>query len=154
MQKPFETITATGMIRSLSVKGAPAEMTAAAKRFESGGAPKLHWELSIARNKLYFHESLWSHIDFAETPLLVSYYGPHLRPSLSYRNAFQEIRLNSKKLVYIEKPGVLLDRELNSSTAQWFIKRFIQKQTDPAPDDGPTEICELEQIKPGLQDYY
>ena len=154
-QKSYETITETGMVRTLSVKGTPKEMIDAAERFESIGSSKYHWELTGAKTRLYFHESLWQHIDFTTTPLLVSYFGPHLRPSLSYRNAFREIRLNSKKPIYIEKLGVLLDRELKGEAANWFIKRFIQEQTDLTSEEtGPAEINELERIRPDLQDYY
>ncbi|MBW1694321.1 MAG: radical SAM protein [Deltaproteobacteria bacterium] len=153
--KPYETITETGMIRKLSVKGTSEEMIAAARRFESSGSPKYHWELTNAQTRLYFHDSLWRHINFATTPLFVSYFEPHLRPSLSFRNAFREIRLNSKKPVYIEKPGVLLDKELKGETAHWFIKQFIQKQIDLTSNEtGTAEINELENIKSRLQDYY
>ena len=78
-----------------------------------------------------------------------------MRPSPSFRNAFREIRLNSKKRVYIEKTGVLLEKELSGETAHWFIKRFIQKQSDSTSMEPETaEIDEVENIKPGLQDYY
>ncbi|MEW6672809.1 MAG: radical SAM protein [Thermodesulfobacteriota bacterium] len=154
--KPWETVTAAGMIRTLSVKGAATELTAAAERFESGGAPNNLWNLTNAHTRLDFHESLWQHLDFTATPLLVSYFEPHLRPSVSYRNAFREIRLNSRKTVYIEKVGTLLDRKLQGEAAHGFVKRFILRRTDPAADDhdGPAEIEELERIKPGLQSYY
>ena len=153
--KPYETITETGMIRKLSIKGTSEEMIAADRRFESSGSPKYHWELTNAQTRLYFHESLFRHLDFTTTPLFVSYFEPHLRSSLSFRNAFREIRLNSKKPVYIEKTGVLLDKELKGEAAYWFIKRFIQKQIDlTSKETGTAEINELENIKSRLQDYY
>ena len=153
--KPYETITETGMIRNLSIKGTAEEIIAAARRFESSGSPKYHWELTSAKTRLYFHESLFRHLDFTTTPLFASYFEPQLRSSLSFRNAFREIRLNSKKLVYIEKKGVLLDKEFKGETAHWFIKRFIQKQIDPtSKETGTAEINELENIKSRLQDYY
>jgi pyruvate formate-lyase activating enzyme-like uncharacterized protein len=153
--KPYETITETGMIRKLSIKGTPEEMIAAARSFESSGSPTYHWELTHAETRLYFHESLFRHIDFTTTPLFVSYFEPHLRSSLSFRNAFREIRLNSKKQVYIEKSGVLLDKELRGETAHWFIKRFIQKHIVlTSKETGTAEINELENIKSELQDYY
>jgi pyruvate formate-lyase activating enzyme-like uncharacterized protein len=153
--KPYETMTEAGMIRKLSIKGTPEEMTAAARRFESIGSPKDHWELSNAQTRLSFHESLCRHIDFTTTSLFVSYSEPRLRSSLSLRNAFREIRLNSKKRVYIEKTGVLLEKELTGETAHGFIKRFVQKQIDPnAKETGTSEIDELENIKSGLQGYY
>jgi len=155
LQKPYEAITTAGMLRALYVKGPQGELIAAAKRFESGGAPKKHWELSGAQDRLYFHESLWESIDLAATPLYVSYYGLQLRPSLSYRNVFREIRLNPKKSVFIEKSGVLLGKGLKGEAAHEFIKRFIEKQTNPdSNENGFSEIEELERIKPGLQDYY
>ena len=153
--KPYESITETGMIRRLSIKGTPEEISAAAERFESSGSPKDHWELTSAKTRLYFHESLFRHLDFTTTPLFASYFEPQLRSSLSFRNAFRKIQLNSKKVVYIEKKGVLLDKELKGEMAAWFIKRFIQKQTDlNSKKTGPGEIEQLENIKSGLQDYY
>ena len=153
--KPYETITETGMIRKLSIKGTSDEMTAEARRFESNGSLKDRWELSNAQTRLYFHDTLCRHIDFATTPLFVTYFEPRMRPSPSFRNAFREIRLNSKKRVYIEKTGVLLEKELSGETAHWFIKRFIQKQSDSTSMEPETaEIDEVENIKPGLQDYY
>ena len=153
--RPYEKITESGMIRTLSVQSKPEEMILIAEKLERAGCPRDLWQLASNKTRLYFHESLWKHLDLRKYPPFLSYYAAELRSSLSYRNPFREILLNQRKKVYVERKSVLVDKELKAQETELFEKLFLQKETgQTAERTGLGEIYELEHIKPGLQEYY
>lgn len=161
LRKPFEDITEVGAIRRMSIKGHPQEILAAAEELKNSRRPEGSWQLTSEKNRVFFNESVWGYLDFSRYSLFLDYYVPLLMPSVSYQNSYEQIRLNTKKNVIIERKQVLRDRELKSDAVKAFQERFIGPH-----ENGPVvweadgnkagfdEITEMERLRPGLQEYY
>jgi len=57
----------------------------------------------------------------------VSYHVPALVPGVSYQNAFQEIPLNRRKSVFVEKQPVLTERELKTEESL-LLRELIERK--------------------------
>ena len=112
-------------------------------------------------------------MDFRRLLFSVDYYAPQLKGAVSYQNSFQEIWLNPRKKVIVERRHVVQDKEIASDDIDRYRALIegeeYQGQTPGAPPDpGPLEmdrgleektpaledIYQMEQIPCGLQDYY
>jgi hypothetical protein len=88
----------------------------------------------------------------------VSYSVPALVPGVSYQNVFQEIPLNRKKSVFIEKQPVLKERELKQEE-QFLLRELIERKGGMDPPHveervGFQEILQWEYLETGLQPYF
>lgn len=161
LRKPFEDITEAGAIRRMSIKGQPDTILAAAEKLKNTNGPEAPWQLTSNKDRIFFNESVWGYLDFSRYALFVDYYVPLLMPTVSYQNSYEEIRLNSRKKVIIERKHVLRDRELTGDAVRAFQERFIGPHENGAPareadgnQAGFTEITEMEGLRSGLQEYY
>ena len=156
--KPFEDITPVGAIRRISVH-APSELIETlVQTFKSLGCLESSWEVHDQGKKISFHPHLLPHVDSQKYPLRVSYHVPALVPGVSYQNAFQEIPLNRKKSVFIEKQPVLKERDLKPDE-QLLLRELIEVKgmMDPLAVGDSVEfqdILQWEHCETGLQPYY
>lgn len=157
--KGHESVTENGFIRSLSLAGDSEAIGRAAEKLDSAGGQgidKQYWSLSGKKDRLFFHETLWSRMDLSAGRLEVSYSEAVLSPAISYRHAFREVRLNSNKTVFIEKRLLCPVRPLEAADRAFF-ERTLLRQGDEALPAGLSpgdDIADYEWIRPGLQDYF
>jgi uncharacterized protein len=156
--KPFEVITPVGAIRSISVQGPPTRIETLVQAFKSNGLPESLWEVRDQGKKIFLHPDLLSQVDFEKYPLRVSYHIPALMPGVSYQNAFQEIPLNRRKSVFIEKQPVLTERELKTEE-RLLLRELIERQglMDRLVLEkrvGLQDILQWEYLESGLAPYF
>ncbi|MFO7827150.1 MAG: radical SAM protein [Bacteroidales bacterium] len=128
----YEEITITGLIRNLMVKDSPDKINHIIKIFERNHVDMNLWSINYHKDTLIFHSNLWSIINEANFDVVVNYFSTAIRPSISYRYLFKEIKLDSGKNFFIEKGlthRILLDDHVKKEI---FYQLFI--------DSGKTEL--------------
>ena len=154
--KKYESVTENGFIRCLFLEGDPEIIGRQAARLGRDVPDKDTWCLTGKKDRLSFHESLWSKIDFSAGSLKVNYSEAVLSPSVSYLCAFKEVRLNPARNIFVERRPLRTGLLLQSAD-----RRFLEKTIFRPDGDSPESICpvspdiaEFELIRPGLQDYF
>jgi hypothetical protein len=154
--KGYESVSENGFIRTLSITGDPEALGRLAIQFEQDGVDKETWYLSGRKDQLFFREALWGKIDFSVGKLQVSYSEAILSPSISYRCAFKEIRLNPGRKIYVERRSLCPPITLEDAD-RIFFEHTILNTNDESRYSGASirsDILDFELIRPGLQDYY
>jgi pyruvate formate-lyase activating enzyme-like uncharacterized protein len=129
-------ITATGHIRTLSVFGDPAAVLRIHQHLQDSEPDKGLWEISSKGDRLKFHETLWSEIDFTDLTLEVSYTVTSLKSHVSLRHAFKEIPLNWGKKVVIEKYPAHPVIRLTGDRIVEFGRRYVASGVNVPVDSG------------------
>ena len=97
-------------------------------------------------------------MDFEKHPLRVSYHVPALVPGVSYQNAFQEIPLNRRKSVFIEKQPVLTERGLKPEECLFLRELIVGKgemdQVQLEQRGRFQDILQWEVLESGLSPYF
>ncbi|HNU73391.1 MAG TPA: hypothetical protein PKM95_00960, partial [Deltaproteobacteria bacterium] len=167
LKKGHEDITETGMIRSLSCAADPSVLDSLETSFAAEGAGLYQRK----NGRLYFGRALMAPVLAAGAGLRVSYYLPSIHPSVTYRNPYQEVRLNRKKTVVLERASAVADLDLGPDEAEAFSALTGAGQTVPAdldalfrlfPGIGRTlqaqekwgQIPHAERLRSGLLEYY
>jgi len=158
VRKPFEVITPVGAIRRLSVQGPSQWIETLVQAFKSHGQPESLWEVQDQGKKIFLHPDLLTHVHFEKHPLRVSYCIPALVPGVSYQNAFQEIPLNRRKSVFIEKQPVLTERELKIEErlllGELVERRGVMDRLPLEERVGFQDILQWEYLESGLAPYF
>ena len=80
---------------------------------------------------------------------------PILRPHISYRYAFKEVRLTNTKNVFVEKRPLCLDLYLDPDVQRWFQSTVLDTAPAPKPKPAGSRPDPRLRIHPaGLQDYF
>lgn len=156
LAKPYEEITGTGMIRSLSVKLSREEVERITLRMKENGEPESSAYYEPKSMKFSFTGSVFKYID-KKLPVTLSYFDSTLSSSASYRNVFKEVRLNAKKKITAERWRAMPDFELEGEELSVFKDRYLDKShlNQPVPDsDKWTSINSMELPHEGLQSYW
>jgi pyruvate formate-lyase activating enzyme-like uncharacterized protein len=154
--KPYEELTYTGMIRSLSVKLTREEVDRIALRMKENGETESSVYYETKSMKFSFTGSGIKYID-KQLPVTLSYFDSALNSSPSYRNVFKEIRLNAKKKITAERWRALPDIELEGEELFIFRDKYLDKtHSNPTlPDsDKWVRINSMELPCEGLQSYW
>ncbi|WP_027714615.1 radical SAM protein [Desulfuromonas sp. TF] len=157
MMKGYEDLTTAGSIRALALAGDSADLVRQADIFRSAGAAGESWALSSARDRLFFRAALWPLIDFSPFRLLVGYGEAMMRESVSYRNAFTEVKLSTGRKVVVERWRTMVEKEMTGEEIGLFAERYLQGEgeTREAEESGPwADIHCCEFIAAGLQEYF
>ena len=149
--KGHESITETGLIRTLTIKGKE-HLTQTANILSQVDPEKKLWQINSDKFQIRFHESLWPHIDISSGNLTLSYAEAILSPTLSYYNPFKEIRLPSGMKLYVEKAS-RATYDLKPQDAEIFEQRVIRKDQAFIKIETP-DLLNDEFIQPGLQKYF
>ena len=154
--KGYESVSENGFIRTLSIASNPELLGRLAAQLERTGADKETWYLSGKKERLFFHESLWSMIDFSVGELQVSYSEAILSPSISYHRAFREIRLGHGRKIYIERCPLCSQLRLKDADRMFFENAILNNTGDVSDSEVQMQedILDFELIRPGLQDYF
>lgn len=154
--KGHESITENGYLRTLSVVGAPQRIAGLADRLAGCGADGQLWSLSHARERLFFHETLWPTIDFSDVELRIAYAEALLCPHITYRRAFTKVPINPQRTLIVERQPVCAELHLGASERRHFADRVFNPDSfnvdeSTVPSDPFTAF---EWIAPGLQAYH
>lgn len=161
VKSPYQDITPTGHIRTLSLSGDPSTLQVIHTHLLSLEKDAGLWQLSKKGEQLLFSACLWPYIDFSGTALTISYTANALKSAVTLRHPFKEVSLNRKKKVVIEKypanPGIRLEGDRIPE----FGRRFIHPEIS-GPGDGAgsfsgdlfDEISGFETFAKGLARYY
>ncbi|WP_084681089.1 radical SAM protein [Desulfospira joergensenii] len=140
-----EDATPTGHIRTLSIMGGPKDIQENLQNLLTRNIDNSLWKISKAGDQLFFNASLWPLMDFSRVSLKVSHSSTALKPAVSFRNPFKEIRINSNKKVIIERqtqlPGILVEKE----QIQAFGNRFIRPE---GPGEVPGDLSQKTALLP------
>jgi hypothetical protein len=152
--KPFESITENGFIRSLHVKGGSDPIGRLAESLTLHDPSKTLFQMNADRSRLFFHASLWPAIDFTNLEVFVDYYEAILRPDLSYRYAFKEVRLDRGMKLFVEKQNRCTKMQLSPNPPCDFEKQVILKEVDLRENHPVAPWMPYECIGEGLQAYF
>jgi pyruvate formate-lyase activating enzyme-like uncharacterized protein len=167
--KPFEDITAAGTIRRMSIKGPPEQLDHVAKLLAESNCNRNSWRFERENNRLALARSLWKYVDIDRCSLSLSYYIAQLASAPCYRYPFEKVHLNRRKTLVVEKKTIIDEREIEANKVT-----LLQYLTDSSLDKDASgnslgrhspgsqfrvskdfeDICELEHVKPELQEYY
>ncbi len=157
VKKGYEDVTRTGYIRSMYLAGSTEALAGMAQGLTLAGCDPGRWQISQNRDRLWFSQALWEHLDFTGLSLGVRYIDTRLRQNISYRHPFQEVRLNPRHKVFIERqmePGEVI---LSQGLIKPFFDRFINETTMDTPlgrQDSLAGPGAYEHFRPGLFDYF
>ncbi len=155
IKKDYESITENGFIRSTAAEAQSQIMQEQIQLFNKNEINPNLWFVDASKSRLYFHSDLIGLVDFKEASLCLNYYGSAILPSLTYRNSFHKIILNSGKEIYIEKIKEADEIKLTGSEINKFIS-MLSGSYNPHDfkDKKWKEASRFEYIKEGLQEYY
>ncbi|MEJ2200750.1 MAG: radical SAM protein [Desulfuromonadaceae bacterium] len=104
--KGFESLTAAGYLRTLTLLGTGGDLTRLVEDFRSQGLSAELWQLTSSRERLAIHPQLWPLVDFATVSLQVSYSTCRQLAAVSYRNPFVTVKVGARKEVVVERSSV------------------------------------------------
>ena len=157
IMKGHESVTESGLIRTLSVSGDPDVLGRQAGHMAQLNADRQQWSLTSGKERLYFHPALWPHIDFAQCRLHIGYSEAALAPFISYRSLFKEVRLDSGSRIFIEKHPLCAELALDDQDRRFLEPIVCGRDGGAGTSPGSpaqTQILAHEFIPPGLQDYF
>ena len=156
MHKGWESVTESGFIRTLALKGDPGTLKPEIRKLMAKDPTQHLWSVNSKGDRLLFHPSFWPDIDVRCGSLTITYSENVLVPSISYHHTFKEVRLPSGKKLYIEKRPLFLELPLSEGDRVFFEHYIIAQSTTPSAPY-PTvsaDLLRFEFIVPGLQDYF
>jgi len=152
--KTYEEITETGLIRNLVIKNSPDKVQQIMEKFHMNDVNESLWNINYHKDTLVFHSRLWNFVVQEKVPIEVNYYSSALRPAISYRYPFKEIKLTKEKNIYIEK-GLTYKIFLENDLQQKFFERFFTKasNSDLSKEKLKVEMQRMEMDKSIEEDY-
>ncbi len=154
VRKKTESITENGFLRTLTLSGTPDVITPLANQLAENDIDQALWQVTGARDRLIFHESLHGRLAAAPGALTASYAEAVLDTAVSYRCAFHEIRLASGRKIYIEKRPIRRDLPVPAGNRECFGEALFPPLPIPGMNGCDEETAAFEYIRPGLQDYF
>jgi pyruvate formate-lyase activating enzyme-like uncharacterized protein len=166
VQKPFESLTALGLIRRTALRGPVEVVKTIAGRLREKGVDRELWELDAPSSRLTFHPSIGDRVDPAGSALggcelVVSYFAASLSEAVSYRHGFRKIPLNPRKTIIVERRSVLDEQAVAYRSLSAFMTlisrqpehdKSLEEMADPQPL--PDSILASERFEHGMPDYY
>jgi pyruvate formate-lyase activating enzyme-like uncharacterized protein len=157
IRKGHEDVTGSGYIRSLQARGPAPVMAALADALGQGGAPSGQWLMPGENDRLLFAAALWDRIPLDDCSLSVAYSDSRLVPAISYANPFQEIRLNRKRSVFVERTRVSEEMAIPPDQVRAFGDLIRGESAAGEPEGAPgipDRLLAYESIPRGLADYF
>ncbi len=156
LKKAHEDITENGFIRALCLKGSSENLGLLVENFGRQGLDPAVWSLEGKGTLLFVGRPAWPLVDFTQFTATLTYYEAALRPQVSYRHLFKEIRLNKTKSIVLEKRKTAA-LELSKEECVW-LGQVLGTGRPPGPDalktDKWREVMIHEFIPQGLQEYF
>ena len=152
--KPFESISENGFIRTISLTGEPEKIIGLGERISIDKKTQTLFQISGNKSQLFLHESLLKYVDLSEFDMDLTYSEAVLRPSLSYRYAFKEIRLEGGMKLFVEKQNKAIRMSLDVKQAETFYHHVVMKDRSAIIKADENEWLSYEFIREGLQNYF
>jgi uncharacterized protein len=131
IKEPYEGLTESGFIRRLSIQDTPAKIKKLLIIFQENKCHESLWLFNKINNKLFFHHSLWRHIDFNKRSLITEYFAPQLSSVRDKEDqSRQKIVLNSNRTIFIEKIFVHEMKIDNPAAINSFQELFVEKKNN------------------------
>jgi pyruvate formate-lyase activating enzyme-like uncharacterized protein len=155
VRKPHETVTATGHLRHLTIAAAPERLEALVALFAAAKQPQEGWSLNSQKNKLAIHDSLLPLIDPQQYTVQVAYHTAAMKSSISYQNAYKEVRLGNNRKIVVEYRSVVDAINLDHETLDAIRQGPTQDLAAPQPSSAAwREISQYEEAGSGLLAYF
>lgn len=154
--KGYESITETGFIRTMALVGGSANLQQKAAALEARGAAADQWYLTGSRTCLYFHEQLWTFMDFQDGELQLGYAEAILSPHVTYQNTFKEVRVNPAKKIVVERQLHCRNLDLSHEQRLLFEKSVILQEPAAIHSEEcrNSPFASFEFMPSGLQPYF
>jgi len=168
--KPFDDVTDAGIIRMIRIEGKPETIAHITADLVSKACDPAQWSLSADKGRLSVAALPFMLINPLPDAVKLSYALVSMRPGITYRNPFKEIRLASGKKIVVERATALSEIELSGSEIELFRASFLE---NPAPMDMDAvygmalsidssdalqkkwqKIIQAEALRSGLMEYY
>jgi pyruvate formate-lyase activating enzyme-like uncharacterized protein len=156
VQKGHESLTESGMIRTLIAKGTADDLACQAQALTRNGGDPQQWLLGSEGRDLLFHPGLWELLDFSSLELHISYQASTITGALSYFNPFAEFRLTTGRSIFVERYRIADHIQLRQEDEiRLFHARFLKgnKQALLPHTEKWDKLAWCEEIPEGLQDY-
>jgi uncharacterized protein len=152
--REMESLTESGYLRSLTLKGAPEKITAATDALRNAGVDQTAWAVRSAGREVLLGPEGLEALPLNGCRLQVSYAAARIVPALSYHHPFTEMVLASGRSLYVERARCGAPLELAGESAERF-RRFVSGSARSAAGaDGRPDILPFEEIEAGLQEYF
>jgi len=152
--KPFESVTESGFIRSICLKGESDIIQFLCQQLKHQNISPDLYQISGNKTRMTVHESLWSIFEKSRLDIQLNYHEAVLSQGLSYHHAFKEIRLDGGMNLFVEKQPRLMGSKLTPGEIRGFENRVLQKNHLPDSHGPVYPWEEYERIQEGLQGYY
>ncbi|HOS96637.1 MAG TPA: radical SAM protein [Deltaproteobacteria bacterium] len=170
MAKSFEEVTGAGLIRTVQIAADPAEILRVEACLKSRGVDPSLWSIASDRCRMLIAGRLLKTLDPLPAAVKVSYALATVRPGVTYRNPFREVRLASGGKVVIERSTVYPDVDLSPQEIGIFNAAFLDCSRPVVADAVYRDACALdpsgelrhrwrmivqaETLRSGLLEYY
>ncbi|OGQ95327.1 MAG: hypothetical protein A2521_06945 [Deltaproteobacteria bacterium RIFOXYD12_FULL_57_12] len=162
INKPHESITATGLLRTLTVRAAAAELQNLVADFTSRGLPADLWQFNSAAATLHLAPQLLHHLDPRRHSLSVRYHAAALKPAITYHNSYREIELSSRRRLIVERTPLDTELAVAADKLPLFTGKIMPDDATPWPETSPggnqptdwEKIVASESFRAGLYEYY
>lgn len=155
MVKPFESLTANGYIRTLTLIGETTAVTRQIERFKDRSMAETLWHKN-GQDKLLIHPQLCPMIDWSGFRLRVGYASCRQLPSVSYSNPFISIPLTPDKELVVERARAVADMDLGDTQREPFLTLIADSDRSLPATHGKelAEVILFETGLKGLQSYF
>ncbi len=121
----FEEVTGAGLIRTVQIAADPVEILRAEACLKSRDVDPSLWSIASDRSRMLIAGRLLKTLDPLPAAVKVSYAIATVRPCVTYRNPFREVRLASGGRVVIERSTVYPDMALSFQEVGIFKSAFL-----------------------------
>lgn len=153
--EPYEQVTAAGAIRRLSLAAEPDELERLAARLRAAGPAAGGWKLAAREGRLWLQARALAvlGVGAAELPgrWTVAYHATTLRPSVTYRYPFREVRLTKRRSVVVERFPALAETGLTA--AEVAALQALDAGAGPGAAPLPEAVLPFERAARGLLRY-
>lgn len=150
--KPAEGVTPNGYVRAVSATGSADALAGAVAALRARTTAPGTWRLDEGGARLRFHASLWDDVVRPGLRVEVQYSEAAVLPAVTYRNAFEKLRLSERRELVVERRPAAPPFALEPD--EWPTFRALLDPSTPTPTDGPWGgWLAHERLRPGLQPY-
>jgi len=161
--KPYEDVTAAGLIRTLAVRGEPAVLHGLVADFQAAGQDGETWQLNSRGDVLCVAAPLLDLLRPGLHRLTASYHVASLKSAVTYRDSYRVITLSAQRKLIVERSPVAPDLAVPPERLQLFTQSIRPGNNDapwPASGDSDGTLTDWEKIGgwerlgSGLEGYY
>jgi len=154
--RKHEDITATGYIRNFQIDDNADLIEKLINNFEDKNINPENWSHDKKNNILVFNYLTLNAIEFDDFSVSVNYYTTSIHNKLSFLNMFEEIKLNRKRSIYVERKQVMQHDILVYDFKQLMQNIYLECHNSALPIKKTSTawtIVDYERLNRGFIDY-